>query len=50
MEEWKTIDGTGGMYEVSSYGRICSNIRDVCNGTQKSTRGYGFSRMEGVTL
>lgn len=27
-----------------------SYVRDVCNGTQKSTRGYGFSRMEGVTL
>lgn len=25
-----------------------SYIRDVCNGTQKTTRGYGFQRVEGV--
>lgn len=28
MENWKPIDNTGGMIEVSSYGRVRSNLRD----------------------
>ena len=40
MEEWKTIDGTGGMYEVSSYGRLRSNISVKILKTNVNSAGY----------
>lgn len=39
MEEvWKPIEGYGGIYEVSSYGRIKMHERIVHNGVTKKTR------------
>lgn len=42
MEEWKAIDGTNGMIEVSNYGNVRSLLRGTPRllKTQKDNKGY----------
>ena len=40
MEEWKEISGTAGMYEISSYGRLWSNITHKFLKTYVNSDGY----------
>lgn len=40
MERWKVIDGTGGKYEISTCGRIRSNITNKVLRTYVNSAGY----------
>lgn len=40
MEEWKEIQGTNGKYEVSTFGRIKSNITNKILKTYVNSAGY----------
>lgn len=42
MEKWREIDGFGGRYLVSNFGRVYSNIRE-CFLSNKKNNGFGYN-------
>ena len=46
MEEWKVIEGTNGDYEISSYGRLWSNITGKILKTHINSAGYMLSNIK----
>ncbi len=45
-EEWRTINGYDGRYEVSNLGRVRSLNYNNQKGKRKTTRGYTFKYKE----